>query len=217
MAIVMPTDLGSATLEHWVAATIRLDAAGYEMILFESARADDPLDCLAIAAAVAPLTRRIGLCATVDITTVEPFTFARGLATLDHLSGGRASWRCVGETDAARSREFAVVVAALLTSWDKGALVERHGDGILSDADAVRPIDHKGLFFYSRGPLNMPQPPQAVPPLIAVHDDAVVPMVDLLLEQDMLLRCSIEEAADLPTIRPTAEMALLVERLGIAR
>ncbi len=216
MQIVVPDDLGSDTLYAWVAAAERLDAAGYEMILLDARRSGDPLDALSIAAYCATGTTRIGLCVTVDTTTVEPFTFARGLATLDHLSGGRASWRCVGDSDATRATEFASVVASLLRSWGKDALVERHADGILSDADKVSPILHEGAFFFSRGPLNIPQPPQGVPPLIALYTDAISPNADLTLDEDMLLQYSVTDIDRILSLGKPGIRAPLRDRLGLS-
>ncbi|MFC4530393.1 LLM class flavin-dependent oxidoreductase [Sphaerisporangium dianthi] len=51
------------------------------------------LDALLIAARVAPLTRRIGLVPTVVVTHTEPFHIAKAVATLDHVSAGRAGVR----------------------------------------------------------------------------------------------------------------------------
>lgn len=51
------------------------------------------LDALLIAARVAPVTTHIGLVPTVTVTHTEPFHVSTQLATLDHLSSGRAGWR----------------------------------------------------------------------------------------------------------------------------
>lgn len=51
------------------------------------------LDALLIAARVAPVTTHIGLVPTVTVTHTEPFHVSTQLATLDHLSTGRAGWR----------------------------------------------------------------------------------------------------------------------------
>lgn len=215
MQIVVPDDLGSGTLDGWIEAAAELDKAGYDIILFEAAHAKDPLDALSIAAYCATTTQRIGLCVTVDTTTVEPFTFARGLATLDHLSGGRASWRCVGDTDTARAQEFVTTVSALLVSWGKDALVEQHEDGILSDANHVNPVHHEGPFFFSRGPLNIPQPPQGVPPLIALYSDAIQPRADLVPDTGELLHCSLATLPNIAAPRGVTNGALLRDRIGI--
>jgi alkanesulfonate monooxygenase SsuD/methylene tetrahydromethanopterin reductase-like flavin-dependent oxidoreductase (luciferase family) len=215
MQVVVPDDLRTSTLAQWVKAAERLDHAGCDMILFGEPRPDDPLDALSIASFCSASTERIGLCVTVDTRTVEPFTFARGLASLDHLSGGRAAWRCVGDTEPQRAQEFAQVVSALLQSWGPDALVERRDEGILSAADAVQPVLHDGTFFHSRGPLNVPRPPQGVPPLIALQGDAVHPEADFVLEDADLLRCSIAGIDDIPPLRGPTPGTTLRERMGI--
>ncbi|MGW4798893.1 LLM class flavin-dependent oxidoreductase [Nonomuraea sp. NPDC004297] len=50
-------------------------------------------DAVLLAARLAPLTSRIGLVPTATTTHTEPFHVAIGIATLDHVSGGRAGWR----------------------------------------------------------------------------------------------------------------------------
>jgi FMN-dependent oxidoreductase (nitrilotriacetate monooxygenase family) len=56
-------------------------------------------DSLAILAAVAAVTERIGLMATITTTYHEPYELARQLGTLDHLSDGRAGWNLVTSSD----------------------------------------------------------------------------------------------------------------------
>ncbi|MER5352301.1 LLM class flavin-dependent oxidoreductase [Kitasatospora sp. NPDC002551] len=51
------------------------------------------LDAVLIAGRVAPLTSRIGLVPTTNVTHTEPFHLSAALATLDHASLGRAGWR----------------------------------------------------------------------------------------------------------------------------
>lgn len=51
------------------------------------------LDAVLIAARVAPRTRHIGLVPTAIVTHTEPFHLSKAIATLDHVSGGRAGIR----------------------------------------------------------------------------------------------------------------------------
>ena len=51
------------------------------------------LDAVLLAARLAPLTSHIGLVPTTNVTHTEPFHLATGIATLDHVSRGRAGWR----------------------------------------------------------------------------------------------------------------------------
>lgn len=213
--ILAPTDLTSATLDHWINALPAAEIAGFAMVLLQSSEPADPLDGLALAAFAAARTKRIGLCAAIDPATVEPFTLARGLATLDHLSGGRAAWRLIGNADRARIIELGVTVAELLTSWDADALIGDHDAGLHSRPGGAHAIEHQGAFFAVRGPLNVPRPPQTVPPRIACAGD-VAEGADLVLAPADLVPRSWEAAglpADGPLLRP---QGLLRERLGLA-
>ncbi|HEY6797296.1 MAG TPA: LLM class flavin-dependent oxidoreductase [Kineosporiaceae bacterium] len=51
------------------------------------------LDAVLVANAVAPLTARIGIVPTATTTHPEPFHLSTAIATLDHVSSGRAGWR----------------------------------------------------------------------------------------------------------------------------
>src|SRR5690606_23286812 len=50
------------------------------------------LDAVLLAASLAPRTRHIGPVPTATTTPTEPFHVAMGIATLDHVSRGRAGW-----------------------------------------------------------------------------------------------------------------------------
>ncbi len=89
------------------------------------------LGAVLLAARIAPLTRGIGLMPGVATRSSEPYHLAQALATLDHVSGGRAGWRVEvdGRTGApsrgwARGRlggpfeEAAEVVEAARRLWE---------------------------------------------------------------------------------------------------
>ncbi len=63
-------------------------------------------DSMTVLSALAAVTEHIGLCATLTTTYHEPVETARQLATLDHLSGGRAAWNLVTSTDAVSGANF---------------------------------------------------------------------------------------------------------------
>lgn len=52
-------------------------------------------DTLTVLTALAAVTEHLGLAGTLNATFHEPYELARQLATLDHLSGGRAAWNVV--------------------------------------------------------------------------------------------------------------------------
>ncbi|WP_436325891.1 NtaA/DmoA family FMN-dependent monooxygenase [Brevibacterium sp. FAM 27836] len=60
----------------------------------------------AVLSALAAVTTRIGLAGTLSATYNEPFDIARRLATIDHLSNGRAAWNVVTTSDAFTGENF---------------------------------------------------------------------------------------------------------------
>ncbi|GAA2029568.1 hypothetical protein GCM10009839_31420 [Catenulispora yoronensis] len=133
------------------------------------------LEPLTLLAAVATATEHIGLITTASTTFSEPFPLARSLASLDHISHGRAGWNMGtggGLDEAAnfsmdepveaavryeRAAELLDVVTQLWDSWADDATVRR---------ERVREIEHIGLFFKVRGPLNVRRTPQGWPLLV---------------------------------------------------
>lgn len=63
-------------------------------------------ESLTVLSALAAVTDRLGLAATVNATFNEPYELARRLATLDHLSDGRAAWNVVTSSDAFTGENF---------------------------------------------------------------------------------------------------------------
>ncbi|HBZ82284.1 MULTISPECIES: LLM class flavin-dependent oxidoreductase [Brevibacillus] len=134
--------------------------------------------------ALAGATSHIGLSATISTTYHEPFHVARMLATLDHLSGGRASWNVVtsiGDLDAhnfrndhrplheqrhAHSGEFLDVVKALWDSWEDDAIKIDRETGDFADPAKIHTLHHEGAWFSVRGPLNVARPIQGHPVII---------------------------------------------------
>jgi FMN-dependent oxidoreductase (nitrilotriacetate monooxygenase family) len=138
----------------------------------------DPLELLA---ALSRSTARIGLIATASTTYSAPYDLARRLATIDHLSGGRAGWNIVTTRYAgaagnfglaahpdpadryARAAEFVEVVTRLWDSWDAAAVVSDQENGVWADTDLIRPVDFHGRFFDVSGALTLPRSPQGRP------------------------------------------------------
>jgi N-acetyl-S-(2-succino)cysteine monooxygenase len=138
----------------------------------------DPLELLA---ALSRTTTRIGLIATASTTYSVPYDLARRLATIDHLSGGRAGWNIVTTRYAgaagnfglaahpdpadryARAEEFVDVVTRLWDSWDANAVVSDQEKGIWADTDLIKPVDFHGRFFDVSGALTLPRSPQGRP------------------------------------------------------
>ncbi len=139
---------------------------------------------ISLLAALATATQDIGLVATVSTTYNEPYNLARALASLDHISKGRAGWNLVtgfaidearnfgldaiapSPVRHARAREFVEVLRGLLASWDKDAFVRDKQTGIMFDRARMHRLDHHGTFFDVRGPLDVARPPQDRMPIV---------------------------------------------------
>lgn len=133
--------------------------------------------------ALSQATERIGLVATLSTSYNEPYHVARKLASLDHLSHGRAGWNLVTSASDEEARnfgreshldhavryqrgaEFVEVVNALLSSWDDDAVIADKASGVYTPRSSIHAIDHAGEFFRVRGPLNIARPPQQRPVL----------------------------------------------------
>ncbi|MEW1626961.1 LLM class flavin-dependent oxidoreductase [Streptomyces sp. NPDC089173] len=76
------------------------------------------IDAVLLAAHLAPLTTRIGLVPTTNVTHTEPFHLAIGIATLDHASRGRAGWRPQIASRAADAAHFGRRTTPQLTEDD---------------------------------------------------------------------------------------------------
>ena len=185
---ILARDLSGVTALRWLEEFPKLEAAGWPLVILEPGTAADPLDTLAVAASGFARTQRISLCATIDPETVEPFTLARGLASLDHLSGGRAAWRLGPHADPDKAAELVEVTRKLLLSWGADAVVEDVEGGVFSKSDVVHPIAHRGAHYAVTGPLNMPRPPQGAVPLIALASDALpLQLADIVLGEDSVV------------------------------
>ncbi|MFC8174561.1 NtaA/DmoA family FMN-dependent monooxygenase [Streptomyces sp. NPDC057242] len=124
--------------------------------------------------ALAAVTDRLGLAATVNATFNEPYELARRLASLDHLSAGRAAWNVVTSSDAftgenfrrggyldradryTRAAEFLATARELWDSW--------------TPEGAPKPFAHSGPQFRIDGGFTVPRSPQGHPVVIQAGD-----------------------------------------------
>jgi FMN-dependent oxidoreductase (nitrilotriacetate monooxygenase family) len=164
------------------------DAQGHQQIAgrdaFSVSDTAGRLEPMTLLAALAVVTRRIGLMATVSTTYNEPYAIARRLGSIDHISGGRAGWNVVTSTTISEALNFGLdamvdhdlryeraeecvdVVKALWDSWGDDAFLCDPESGRYSDPDRVRALNHVGRFFKVKGPLNMARPPQGHPVIV---------------------------------------------------
>ena len=147
-------------------------------------------DTLAVLAALAAATDRLGLVGTINTTFNEPYELARQFASLDHLSGGRAAWNLVTSSDAfhganfrrggfldhadryRRAGEFIEVVRQLWDSWDTDAVSSDPGSRHFVRPGSVRPFTHTGPQFDVRGVFGTPRSPQGHPVLFQAGDSS---------------------------------------------
>jgi FMN-dependent oxidoreductase (nitrilotriacetate monooxygenase family) len=156
-------------------------ASGFDLTARYGGQGAMQLDPWQVMAAIAGVTSRIGLAATLSATFFPAYQIARSMASLDHLSGGRAAWNVVMSTsdseaqnfgqDAIPSRqsryergdEFMQAVFSLWDSWDDDALVLDKERGYFADPAKVHYVNFRGPTMQVRGPLSVPRCPQGRP------------------------------------------------------
>ncbi|ALS23407.1 LLM class flavin-dependent oxidoreductase [Paenibacillus naphthalenovorans] len=140
-------------------------------------------DTVTLLSVMASATEKIGLTGTVSTTYNDPFHVAARLATLDHLSGGRAGWNMVTSQDPLiafqfskdahmdhtlryrRANEFVEVAMKFWDSWEDNALLAARSSGLYIDPDKVHDIHHSGTYFSLSGTSYIPRPVQGHPVL----------------------------------------------------
>ncbi|MFE0173895.1 NtaA/DmoA family FMN-dependent monooxygenase [Streptomyces sp. NPDC059002] len=131
-------------------------------------------ESLTVLTALAAVTERLGLAGTVNATFNEPYELARRIASLDHLSAGRAAWNVVTTSDAftgenfrrggyldradryTRAAEFLATARELWDSW--------------TPEGRQRSFAHHGEHFAIEGEFTVPRSPQGHPVVIQAGD-----------------------------------------------
>lgn len=139
------------------------------------------LDPAVVAAALIPCTQRLGIVITGSTLLEHPYSMARRLASLDHLSGGRLGWNIVTTGTAstaveafgvpmvdhderyAMADDFMQLVYKLWEgAWERDAL-EKDKAGRFADPAKVHRVEHDGPYFRSHGYGNTSYSPQGTP------------------------------------------------------
>ena len=140
-------------------------------------------DTLAVLAALAAVTDHIGLVGTLNATFNEPYELARQLATLDHLSDGRAGWNVVTSLRRVHTARTSAAAASSTTptaTTRAAEFVERsprssgtagRADAVVADRatgrfladDAIGPFAHRGPQFDVDGPVQRAAQPAGLP------------------------------------------------------
>jgi len=145
-------------------------------------------DTVTVLSALAAVTTHLGLAGTLNATFHEPYELAKQMASLDHLSGGRAAWNVVTSSDAFTGENFrrggyldhadryeraADVIRAAVALWDSWAPGE-----LVADPDAGRftRTATPGAFAYAgrhvdiHGRFPVPRSPQRHPVVLQAGD-----------------------------------------------
>lgn len=127
-------------------------------------------DPLLLVSAMAAVTQNLGFGITANANAEPPYTFARRISTLDHLTGGRIGWNIVtGYLDSAaravgqdaltahdtrydRAEDYLDVLYKLWEgSWDDDAVRGDKAARIYADPAKVWAIRHEGPFYRVEG------------------------------------------------------------------
>ncbi len=188
--------------ETWIHVAQTLERARFDLVFFADVLApyetlggggDAPLrtglqapvlDAASIVALLAHHTEHLGFAFTQNVLQEPPYSFARRITTLDHLTGGRLGWNVVTgsipgtgrnlgygglpdrEDRYARAEEYLEVVYKLWEhSWEDGAVVRDTASGTYADPDLIHPIRHHGELFDVPGRHVSEPSPQRTPVL----------------------------------------------------
>ena len=139
-------------------------------------------DPMMLVSAMAAVTENLGFGITASTSAEHPYTFARRMSTLDHLTRGRVGWNVVtgylksaaqnlGESDQLshnqrydRADEYLEVLYKLWEgSWEDDAVVLDAKRDMYADPAKVHPIRHEGTYFTVPG-VHLSEPsPQRTP------------------------------------------------------
>lgn len=175
-------------------------------------------DSITELAVLAAHTSRIGLVATQNATYHEPFDLARGLATLDVLSGGRAAWNIVTTVNgwtgenfrrgeyvevADRYRHAEANVSAVRAIWDawwQVSIATERTAGAWSARPAPVVIDDDQ--YQLQVEATVPPSPQGSPVLFQAGDsaggrDLAARQADVIFSRHSQVDDALEFAADI--------------------
>ncbi|MFE3032223.1 LLM class flavin-dependent oxidoreductase [Streptomyces canus] len=183
------------------------------------------------AAFVAASTSTIGIAPVVPVTYAEPFHVSSQLASLDHISAGRAGWvvaeeerpeaaRAWGrplvadaEARARESRDGVEVARALWDSWEDDAVVRSVATSRYLDRERLHYIDFTGETYAVKGPAIVPRPPQGQLVVLGRPDRVTGARLDVALVEgrDLTSVATAAAAAAAGTPRVFAEVEVALD------
>lgn len=135
----------------------------------------------AMAAHIAATAPDLGVVSTINTEELNPWTLARMVTSIDHLTQGRIGINYVTglnpgglaenlgaelrehDTRYDRAEEFIQVCYQLWASWENDALVMDSKAPMFADPEKVHEINFSGEWFNCRGPMSLPRSPQQIP------------------------------------------------------
>ncbi len=139
------------------------------------------LDPLPVITLLGANTRKLGVIGTFSSSFYPPFLLARQIASVDHITRGRAGWNVVTSSEDwaaqafgqerqpphderyARADEMLELVKQLWDAWDPDAYEMNEETGRYVDPEKFREFEFSGQWHKSRGPLNVSRSPQGRP------------------------------------------------------
>lgn len=133
------------------------------------------LDPTVLLSAIAMHTKHLGLISTSSALHGHPYFVARSIASLHHVSKGRAGWNVVTSQDDQtleafgmpagvkldrderyrKAAEFVEIVTGLWDSLPQGAITADREHDVYIDPTLCHPIDFEGAYYKSEGVLQL--------------------------------------------------------------
>ncbi len=139
-------------------------------------------DPMMVVPAMALVTEHLGFGVTGTISYELPYSFARRVSTLDHLTEGRFAWNIVTGYLASAARAFGlkdqlthderydradefmeIVYKLWEQSWDEDAVVRDKKSGVFAHPEKIHKVSHKGRWFEMEGYHLCEPSPQRTP------------------------------------------------------
>ncbi|MFC7846890.1 NtaA/DmoA family FMN-dependent monooxygenase [Arthrobacter sp. NPDC057388] len=145
-------------------------------------------DAQTMLAALASVTKRIGLVATQNTTYNDPADLAHRLSSLDLLSGGRAAWNVVTTDNAwtganfrrggyldhsdryVHAEAFVTTAKRIWDSWEDGAIAASATAPAWASPRSARPVRHEGQHYTVDYVAKLPRSAQYRPVLFQAGD-----------------------------------------------
>lgn len=198
------------SIDYWVDVARTLERGRFDLLFFADVLATYDIyqgsrdaavlsgmqtpvnDPAVLAPVLAYVTEHLGVVVTENVLQEHPYSFARKMTTLDHLSGGRIGWNIVTsflpgagrnlgygglpshEERYARADDYLDVVYKLWeASWEDDAVIRDTERAHYVDPAKIHEIDHVGPFYDVVGPHISEPSPQRTPVLFQAAASSV--------------------------------------------